>query len=135
MRVAKRSADGRWYTVIPGEGVCRIGPPDWSQDREGHWPRVDFEARGLGEKITCPRCGSPWVLEEMDCVFGRSRLDGNDVLVLVRCSRCRLPHRVRCLGFVTAYPRVIRLMEGWSDSEQRERDFRAEEERLYGPGE
>ncbi len=132
MRQVKRSADGRWYTVETVDGVCRISPPDWTQDRNGHWPRVDFEVREFGQKITCPRCASSWTLEEMDCVFGRACRQRNDFLVIVRCAACRLPHRVRCVGFVTAYPRVVRLMEGWADWSRRLQEFRAEEHRLYG---
>ena len=132
MRQVKRSADGRWYTVESVNGVCRISPVDWTQDRNGHWPRVDFEVREFGQEIVCPRCGSSWTLEEMDCVFGRACREGNDLLVIVRCSGCRLPHRVRCVGFVTAYPRVVRLMEGWADWSRRLQEFRAEERRLYG---
>ena len=82
--------------------------------------------------VVCPNCGTSWVLEEMDCVFGMARKEGNDVIVLVRCLGCRLPHSARAVGFVTAYPRVIQLMEGWSEWEKREQDFRAQELKLYG---
>lgn len=115
------------------EGVCRISPPRWEKDAAGHWPRVDLTVRSLGETIACPACGTTWVFEEMDCVFGTARKEGNDVLVLVRCVSCRLPHRTRAVGFVTAYPRVVQLMDGWADWDKRRESFEAEEARLYGP--
>jgi len=132
MREARRTPDGRWYIVEGQEAVCRIGPPDWRADDRGHWPRVDLEARALNDKIACPACGTTWILEEFDCVFGTARREGNDVLVLVRCTTCRLPHRVRGVGFVTAYPRTVGLMEGWASWEQRRTRFRRVEEGFYG---
>ncbi len=135
MRKARQAGDGRWYTVETEGGVDRIRPADWGPDRNGHWPVVEVEARSLGVEIPCPACGTPWTLEEMDFVFGRACRRGNDLLALVRCRHCRLPQRVRGVGFVTAYPRIVRLMEGWSSWPRREREFRAEELRLFGPEE
>lgn len=132
MRLAKKTQDGRWYILEEEDGVYHIRPAGWGRDRNGYWPRVDLVVRGLEETVVCPHCGNTWVFEEMDCVFGRSRKDGNDVLVLVRCVNCRLPHRVRALGLITAYPRVAQLMEGWAEWEKRRGDFEAEEEKLYG---
>lgn len=132
MREARKTPDGRWYIVEGPGAVCRIGPPDWRPDAAGHWPRVDLEARAIDETIRCPHCGTTWVLEEFDCIFGTARRDSNDLWVLVRCTTCRLPHRVRAVGFVTAYPRVVALMEGWVGFERRRTAFRAEEEKLYG---
>jgi len=132
MREARRAPDGRWYIVDGPDAVCRIGPPDWGLDAQGRWPRVDLEARALNEEIRCPNCGTTWVLEEFDCIFGTARVDGNDVLVLVRCTSCRLPHRLRGVGFATAYPRVLGLMEGWAGLERRAAFFQEEEEELYG---
>ena len=68
----------------------------------------------------------------MDCIFGIACRGGNDALALVRCAACRLPHRVRAIGFVTAYPQIVSLMEGWASWEQRRTEFEAEEGRLYG---
>jgi len=132
MREARRTADGRWYMVEGAEEVCRIGPADWRPDAQGRWPRLDLEARALNETIPCPACGTTWVLEEFDCVFGTARRAGNDLLVLVRCTSCRLPHRVRGVGFVTAYPRTIGLMAGWAGWEKRRGHFRTEEANFYG---
>lgn len=138
MRQARKTPKGRWYVREDGDALCRIGPPDWGPDDAGHWPRVDLEARAVEETIRCPRCGTTWVLEEFDCIFGTARRVGNDLVVLVRCAGCRLPHRVRAVGFVTAYPRLIALMEGWAGESHRRAAVRAEEEKLYGvtdPGE
>jgi hypothetical protein len=132
MREARRTAEGRWYMVEGEEEVCRIGRADWRPDAQGHWPRLDLEARALNETVQCPACGTAWVLEEFDCVFGTARRAGNDLLVLVRCTSCRLPHRLRGVGFVTAYPRTTELMEGWAGWEKRRSRFREEEENLYG---
>ncbi|GAB4261492.1 MAG: hypothetical protein Kow0092_11060 [Deferrisomatales bacterium] len=133
MREARKTPSGRWYMVEEeGGGVCRIVPSDWGKDAEGYWPRVNLQVRGFGEAVACPHCGTTWVFEEMDCVFGMSRKEHNDILVLVRCVNCRLPHRTRAVGFVTAYPRVVRLMEGWANWEKRRADFAAEERRLFG---
>ncbi len=134
MRRIRRTRDGRWYTAVDDGDVTRLEPPRWQPDDRGRWPRVDLEVRSLGETVACPHCGSAWTFEEMDCVFGRSRRDGNDVLVLARCVSCRLPHRVRAVGLVTAYPRVVELMEGWTSWEHRRAQFEAEEVRLYGEG-
>ncbi|WP_025323712.1 hypothetical protein [Deferrisoma camini] len=133
MRKARQTPEGRWYVVESRDGVDRIGPADWRPDARGFWPRVEFRVRTLGAEIRCPACGTAWVLEEMDCVFGRCCRRGNDLLVLVRCHHCRLPHRVRGVGFVTAYPRMVRLMEGWAGWDRRAREFRAEEARVFGP--
>ena len=132
MRRARRTPDGQWHVVEEREGLSRIGAPDWGLDWEGHWPRVDLSVKDFHETVLCPSCGSTWAFEEMDCVFGTARRDGNDVLVIVRCVNCRLPHRTRAVGFVTAYPRVARLMEGWIAWDTRRALFEAEEERLYG---
>ena len=134
MRTARRTPDGRWYIVEGGGEVCRVGPPDWGLDAEGRWPRVELTVRALQETVACPNCGTEWVFEEMDCVFGTARAEGNDVLVLVRCTGCRLPHCTRAIGFVTAYPRVVRLMEGWIGWERRQALFDAEEAKLFGRG-
>ena len=75
---------------------------------------------------------SPWTLEEMDCIFGSARRRGNDVVLLVRCAGCRLPHRVRLAGFVTAYPGMIERMGGWTSWERRAERLREDEQRLYG---
>lgn len=131
MREARQTAEGRWY-MVEGDAVCRIGPADWHPDTQGHWPRVEIEARALNETIACPACQTTWVLEEFDCVFGTARRAGNDLLVLVRCVTCRLPHRVRGVGFVTAYPRTVELMVGWSGWEKRRDRFRSEELGFYG---
>ncbi len=112
--------------------MCRIGPPDWGPDAQGHWPRVDLEARAIEDSLRCPNCGTSWVLEEFDCVFGTACREGNDVYVLVRCTACRLPHRVRGVGFATAYPRLIGLMDGWASATRRCALFRAAEEGFYG---
>ena len=132
MREARKTPEGRWYTIEVREGVCRIGPPDWRQDHLGLWARVELEARSIEQRIACPSCGTTWVLEEFDCIFGTACDEGNDVLVLVRCTGCRLPHRVRGVGFLTAYPHLMDLMEGWADWERRRDLFRGEEEKLYG---
>ncbi|MBI5440160.1 MAG: hypothetical protein HY900_02995 [Deltaproteobacteria bacterium] len=110
----------------------RILPLEWGVDEAGHWPRVDLEVHRFGERVSCPRCESAWVLQETDGVFGLARREGNDLLFLARCASCRLPHRVRGVGFGTAYPAVIELMEGWLGWEKRACEFAAEEERLYG---
>jgi hypothetical protein len=132
LRHARRTRDKRWHLVEDCGGVPRIVPIDWGVDRSGHWPRVDFEARAFGQAIECPSCGASWLLRETDCIFGVARRDGNDVLVLVRCPGCRLPHRVRGVGFVTAFPQLFRLMGGWLDWDERSSAFEAEEAALYG---
>lgn len=132
MREARKTPEGHWYTVEGAGSLCRIGPADWQPDERGLWPRVDLEARAVQERIACPCCATAWVLEEFDCVFGTARDDGNDVLVLVRCTGCRLPHRVRGVGFLTAYPDLAGLMEGWATWERRRQRFRGEETKLYG---
>lgn len=132
MREARRTQDGRWY-VVEGQGsVCRISPPSWEMDKDGFWPKVELLVRSLGETVSCPACGSTWIFEEMDCVFGTAKREGNDVVALVRCTTCRLPHRTRAVGFITAYPRVVQLMEGWAGWERRQECFAQEELKLYG---
>ncbi|MHB8767305.1 MAG: hypothetical protein ACYDA8_23610 [Deferrisomatales bacterium] len=134
MREARRAPDGRWYIVeAEGAGVFHLGPPAWDPDALGRWPRVEFTVRSLGDGVTCPRCGAGWVLEEFDCVFGLACPEGNDLRVLVRCATCRLPHRVRVVGFMTAYPRVVALMEGWAPWTRRRRQYEGEEAALFGP--
>ncbi|MDW7709993.1 MAG: hypothetical protein SCH98_05920 [Deferrisomatales bacterium] len=132
MREARRSPDGRWYILEGSEALCRIGPPDWGPDPRGYWPRVDLEARALEETLACPNCGTEWVLEQFDCVFGTACREGNDIRVLVRCTTCRLPHRVRGVGFATAYPGLMDLMGGWTRHERRNELFRAAEKSFYG---
>ena len=132
MREARQSSDGRWYMVEEDGDVCRLSTSAWGKDQDGFWPKVEIRVNDLDESVICPNCGTSWVFEEMDCVFGMARKEENDVIVLVRCLGCRLPHSTRAVGFVTAYPRVIQLMEGWSDWEKRDEDFRAQEAKLYG---
>jgi hypothetical protein len=133
MRRARRTPDGQWHVVEEREGLSRIGAVDWGLDREGRWPRVDLSVKDLHETVVCPACGTTWTFEEMDCVFGTACREGNDVIAIVRCANCRLPHRTKAVGFVTAYPRLARLMAGWLEWDKRRTLFEAEEERLYGP--
>lgn len=132
LRRARRTGDRHWHMVEDSGGVSRILPLDWRPDGEGHWPRVELECRGFGARIACPGCGTEWTLQETDAVFGTARREGNDVLLLVRCASCRLPHAVRGLGFATAFPAVVELMGGWLAWERRAAEFEAEEARLYG---
>lgn len=132
MRKARRTRGGRWYIVDEERGVSQAEAPHWGLDEEGHWPRVELPVKALEEKVRCPACGTSWTFQETDCVFGTAARDRNDVLVTVRCARCRLPHRVRAVGFVTAYPNTVRLMEGWIGWDKRRAVFEAEEVRLYG---
>ncbi len=132
VREARRTREGKWYIQDGSGELCRIGQPDWSQDEHGHWPLVELEVRDFGAEVRCPNCTTPWILEEMDCVFGTACREGNDLWVLVRCTRCRLPHCVRAVGFVTAHPRVVELMAGWSRWERRLTDFVEAERRFYG---
>ena len=132
MRVAHRGRDGSWHMVEPGGPLPRIVPLNWLQDTEGRHPWVEFEVRELGSTVQCPACAGTWPVEEMDCVFGDARRSGNDLLLLLRCAACRLPLRVRLVGFLTSYPGVVERMEGWTDWTRREQRTREEELRRYG---
>lgn len=134
MRQARRARDGRWFMTEKRGGVCRLSAPSWEPDVQGRWPLVDMEVRSLGEGISCPGCGATYAFEEMDCIFGTARKSGNDLLVLTRCTRCRLPHRLRGVGLVTAYPHLVRKMAGWSNWRTRRHSFDTLEKRLYGEG-
>ncbi len=132
MRKARKTRSGRWYIVDEERSVSHLDAPDWRLDEGGHWPKVEFLVRALDDKIACPACGTSWSFQETDCVFGTASKDGNDVIAIVRCVHCRLPHRIRAVGFVTAYPNTLRLMEGWLGWAERRAVFEAEEGRLYG---
>ena len=132
MRKARQTKYGQWYIVEELTGICHLRPLDWGIDRNGHWPRVDFMIRDLDEQVRCPCCSKVVALQEMDCVFGLTRREGYDVIILVRCLNCRLPSRIRVKGFIHAYPSITERMEGWSPWEQRRLDCVAEEKKLYG---
>ncbi|HSH69203.1 MAG TPA: hypothetical protein VK997_04745, partial [Deferrisomatales bacterium] len=95
-------------------------------------PWVELERRALGDTVPCPACNSTWPVVEMDCIFGTARRSGNDLLLLTRCAGCRLPLRVRLVGFLTAYPGVVARMVGWADWPRREQRTREEERQRYG---
>ncbi len=132
MRVARRNRDGSWHLIDPDGPVQRIVPLSWQRDAEGHRPWVEFAVRELGGTVQCPACSDSWAVEELDCVFGDARRSGNDLLLLTRCAACRLPLRVRLVGFLTAYPGVVGRMEGWADWTRREQRTREEELLRYG---
>ena len=132
MRQARQKKSGQWYIVEEIAGVCHLRSLDWGIDRNGYWPRVDLMIHDLDEQVHCPCCNKIFVLQEMDCVFGLTRKDGFDVIILVRCLNCRLPSRIRVKGFMHTYPFITERMEGWTAWEKRGRDCEAEERKLYG---
>lgn len=132
MRQARQTQYGQWYIVEELVGVCHLRPLDWGIDRNGYWPRVDIMIRDLDEQVHCPCCCKVFVLQEMDCVFGLTKKDGDDVIILVRCLNCRLPSRIQVKGFMNAYPYITERMTGWSAWEKRRIDCEAEEKKLYG---
>ena len=132
MRVARQGSDGTWYLVEKTGDMSRIAPLDWTADRQGHWPLVELRVREIGAEIACPACATAWTMEEMDCIFGDARRNGNDITLLVRCLNCRLPQRVLLAGGVTAYPQMVERMAGWADWERRDQRVREQEQRWYG---
>jgi len=132
VRVARRGRDGRWHLLETGGATPRIVPLDWNRDGDGHYPWVELPLRQLGGRVQCPACGDRWAVEELDCIFGDVRRSGNDLLLMLRCAACRLPLRVRLVGFLTAYPGVVEAMLGWAEWSRREASTREKELQRYG---
>jgi hypothetical protein len=132
MRHARRKKDGQWYMINERNGICHLQPIDWDRDQNGFWPRVDYTIPDLTEQVCCPCCSKVIGLQEMDCVFGLTKRDRGDVIILARCLNCRLPVRIRIKGLINGYPSTAERMVGWASWEKRQVEFTAEEKKLYG---
>jgi hypothetical protein len=114
------------------DGISHLQPIDWERDKNGFWPRVDCFISDFTEQVRCPNCSKVIELQEMDCVFGLTKQDRGDVIILARCLDCRLPVRIRIKGLINGYPSTAARMNGWASWEKRRAEFAAEEIKLYG---
>jgi len=83
MRKAIWNKTGQWRMVDKVNGVCHLRKVDWTMDRNGHWPMVEIGISSLKEAAVCPCCKERLLLNEMECLFGVTRREKNDILVLV----------------------------------------------------
>jgi len=132
MQRARKNKNGQWYMVEERDGISHLQPIDWDRDRNGFWPRVDCTIPDFTQQVCCPCCNKVIELQEMDCVFGISKRDRGDIIILARCLNCRLPVRIRVKGLINGYPSTAARMTGWASWEKRQAEFAAVEIKLYG---
>jgi hypothetical protein len=121
--------------VEKADGIRHLKEVDWTMDRNGHWPRVEIEISSLKEAAACPCCKERLLLNEMECLFGVTRMERNDILVLVSCLLCHLPVRIGLKHFTVTFPDICKRMEGWAGWEKRRKEFEKEEKKYYGTAE